>query len=138
MNAQILLPAVLGGVLIGLAAALFYALNGRIAGVSGVIGRVWTSADREWRIAFVAGLLAGGLVLSFVAPGVFGAPVTSSLLQLTLAGVLVGVGTQLANGCTSGHGVCGIGRGSLRSIVATLTFIFAGAVAVALANGRIL
>lgn len=129
MTTSIIIRALGGGILIGLAAALLLVANGRIAGVSGIVGRIATSSDRGWRFAFLGGLVGGGFVLALVSPQVFGTPV-ASLGQLAIAGALVGVGTQLANGCTSGHGVCGIGRGSFRSIVATLVFMAAGAVAV--------
>lgn len=123
------LTYIYGGALIGAAAALLLLANGRIAGVSGIVGRVWASEDRAWRLAFAAGLVLGGVALWIIHPQAFGA-ITRSTGELALAGALVGVGTQLANGCTSGHGVCGIGRGSVRSIAATLTFMAAGALVV--------
>ena len=89
------------------------------------------------RVAFVAGLMLGGLALWMAAPSAIGAPIATSAGQLVVAGALVGAGTQLANGCTSGHGVCGLSRGSLRSLVATLAFMVAGAVVVAVAGGRV-
>jgi uncharacterized membrane protein YedE/YeeE len=132
--AMVLLSAS-GGVLIGLAAAMLLVFDGRIAGVSGVVGRLFdpTPHSRGWRFAFLAGLLLGGAMLSFLAPGVFG-PARASSVSLIAAGLLVGVGTQVGNGCTSGHGVCGIGRGSKRSIVATLVFMTTAALAVAIAG----
>ncbi|MCY1035594.1 YeeE/YedE family protein [Corallococcus sp. BB11-1] len=122
--ASLILP-LLGGALIGLSASLLLWLNGRIAGVSGIAGGVFGAArgDRGWRLAFLAGLLGGGLLLRFAWPGTLGAPPVSSPWWLVVAGLLVGVGTRLGNGCTSGHGVCGISRGSRRSVVATLTFM---------------
>ncbi len=129
-------PAIVGGLLIGLGAATLLVFNGRIAGVSGVFGRLFTAAEKSWRIAFLAGLVLTGLVVARVAPHLFGSPTSGApLLQLAAAGLLVGVGTQLANGCTSGHGVCGIGRGSLRSIVATVSFMASGALVVAVLRG---
>ena len=114
--------ALIGGALIGLAASLLLLLNGRIAGISGIVGRIPVDPDRPWRLAFVAGLLLGGFGFAWLRPEVFAAsPVSPAVLGV--AGVFVGVGTQLANGCTSGHGVCGIGRFSTRSIAATLTFM---------------
>jgi uncharacterized membrane protein YedE/YeeE len=116
-----------GGVLIGIAAALFILLNGRIAGISGVLGGLLkpVKGDISWRLAFLLGLVA--------APAVYALLTSSPTLRidagwgaLMLAGVLVGVGTRYGSGCTSGHGVCGLSRFSPRSLVATLAFMFAG------------
>ncbi len=116
-----------GGVLIGVAAALFVLLNGRIAGISGVLGGLLQprAGDIAWRVLFVAGLL--------VAPTLYGlattlpeAVIDADYPMLVAAGLLVGVGTRFGAGCTSGHGVCGISRLSPRSIVATVTFMAAG------------
>jgi uncharacterized membrane protein YedE/YeeE len=119
-----MLPALLGGVLIGLASAVLLLFNGRVAGISGIAGRlvVADGGERRWRVAFLAGLLAAGFVARAVAPSALG-PITPSLPVLALAGLLVGFGTGLANGCTSGHGVCGMSRGAPRSIAATMTFM---------------
>lgn len=122
--------------LIGLAAALLLISNGRIAGISGVYGRLFTAKERGWRLAFLAGLVVTGFVLTAIAPQAFGTT-QAPLWKLALGGVLIGVGTQLGNGCTSGHGVCGIGRGSKRSLAATVTFMVAGAIVVALVGGRL-
>ncbi len=116
----------LGGVLIGSAATLLCWLNGRIAGVSGVITNLLFSRDRLWPLLFIFGLVAGAAV--FYALG-GSAPIPRTSFPswlLALTGVLVGFGTGLARGCTSGHGVCGLGRLSLRSLVATLTFLSVG------------
>jgi len=121
------LPALAGGLLIGLAATLLVLGNGRIAGISGILGGLLdaTSSDRAWRAAFVLGL--------FVAPWIFRfftalpvVTITSSPPVLVVAGLLVGIGTRYASGCTSGHGVCGLSRGSIRSLAATATFMAAG------------
>jgi uncharacterized membrane protein YedE/YeeE len=120
-----------GGVIIGLAASMLWLLHGRIAGISGITGGLFDapSGDKHWRLSFVLGLVAGGVLFSFMLPGAFGtAPV--SLGVAVIAGVLVGFGTTLANGCTSGHGVCGVGRFSKRSLVATASFMSAGMLAV--------
>ena len=116
-------PALAGGVLIGLAASGLLLLQGRIAGISGILGSVLREGDdRNWRMAFLVGLPIGAALTQLVA-GPAPVVVTGSTALLIGAGVFVGVGTQVGTGCTSGHGVCGIARFSARSIVATLTFI---------------
>jgi uncharacterized membrane protein YedE/YeeE len=121
-----------GGMLIGLAAALLILVNGRIAGISGITGRLLgeiTSGERAWRLLFLAGLLAAPWLWRMVAP--LPAPqIQAGTALLVVAGLLVGFGTRLGSGCTSGHGVCGISRGSLRSLMATLLFMGAGFVTV--------
>lgn len=115
-----------GGALIGTAATLFLWLNGRIAGISSVIASLFFSKDRLWPALFLVGIVAGA-ALFYTLGG--SAPVPRSSFPawlLALAGILVGFGTALARGCTSGHGVCGLGRLSLRSLVATLTFLSVG------------
>lgn len=119
------LRAAIGGGLIGTAAALLWAFNGRIAGISGVLGGLlWPTAsgERGWRLVFLAGLLLGPLLLA--AAGMFQTPEVGALSPLILlAGLLVGFGTRLGSGCTSGHGVCGLARFSPRSAAATATFM---------------
>jgi len=119
------LAALLGGVLIGLASALLLLFNGRIAGISGIAGGLLAPVRGEWgwRAAFIGGLVAGGVLLRALFPQVLGAPVVTGLGVTVLAGLLVGFGTRLGSGCTSGHGVCGLSRGSPRSLAATLTFM---------------
>ncbi|CAG2349752.1 MULTISPECIES: YeeE/YedE family protein [Burkholderia] len=116
-----------GGVLIGLAAAWLVAFNGRIAGISGIVGGLPTAggAERGWRAAFVAGLIAAPVAMRFVGSDLT-PQVDANWPELLAAGLLVGIGTRYAGGCTSGHGVCGISRGALRSVVATATFMVAG------------
>jgi uncharacterized membrane protein YedE/YeeE len=121
--------ALAGGLLIGLAACVLLGLAGRVAGISGIVGR-WPFAavgDRAWRGAFVAGLLLGTWGLHALCLGA-GGPPRHSLAPgwLILAGLLVGYGTALGGGCTSGHGVCGLGLRSLRSLVATAVFLAMG------------
>lgn len=122
------LSALAGGVLIGLASVWLLAANGRIAGISGILHGLFAQppGDRGWRVAFLAGLLAAGFLWSFV----FQTPNTNSGMgAIALAGLLVGFGTRLGGGCTSGHGVCGLGRLSLRSLVAVMVFMIMGMVA---------
>jgi len=123
--------AMTGGVLIGLAAALFLLVNGRVAGISGIVGGMLhpRSGDLAWRLAFIAGLLLAPLACATV--GVRpSATIDASYPVLIAAGLLVGIGTRYAGGCTSGHGVCGLSRLSPRSLVATLSFMAAGFVVV--------
>ncbi len=121
-------PALAGGMLIGLAAVLLLRLNGRVAGVSGIAGGLWFArrGERTWRVLFLLGLVAGSALWAVWAPSApqprSGFPVS----LLLLAGLLVGYGTSLAGGCTSGHGVCGLARLSVRSLVATAVFLIAG------------
>ncbi|WP_445400029.1 YeeE/YedE family protein [Zobellella sp. An-6] len=124
--------ALLGGFLIGGGALLLLVVGGRIAGISGIVAGIGGQPDKGWRIAFVAGLVLVPFVL--FGSGLAEAPSLErfSVLKLVLAGLLVGIGTRLGNGCTSGHGICGIGRFSPRSIVATLVFIAAGIATVTL------
>lgn len=124
------MPALGGGVLIGLAAVLLYATLGRIAGISGIgFGLVWGErGDTDWRIAFIAGLLAGGwlaLALAGSPPSINDGNASPAWL-VVLAGLLVGFGTRLGNGCTSGHGVCGLARLSPRSLVSVALFMTMG------------
>ena len=125
-----------GGLLIGLASALMLVLHGRIAGISGIAGRLLATArgDFFWRISFVVGLVAGGAVMFVTDPGAFAVTIERSTGALVAGGLLVGIGTQIGGGCTSGHGVCGIGRLSPRSIVATLTFMTTAAAVVFLVD----
>jgi uncharacterized membrane protein YedE/YeeE len=127
--------ALAGGALIGLAASALLILNGRVAGISGIVGGLVRPqrGEWEWRAAFAAGLLAGGLALLALAPSSIGAP-PRPLAALVAAGLLVGFGARLGGGCTSGHGVCGLSRLSRRSLVATLTFMAAGVAAATLAR----
>lgn len=125
----------LGGLLIGLAAAIMLLGVGRIAGVSGMTARATgiadTGAPRGLAAAFVIGLPLGALIASLALGGVE-TTFPASSLQLAVAGLLVGIGTRLGSGCTSGHGVCGMSRLSRRSIIATATFMASGFATVAL------
>jgi len=130
------LISALGGVLIGISAAILLLFNGRIAGVSGIMGRLlfFKKSDRAWRAAFLAGLLSGGFIFSRFDPSYFEFSPAYSFSRMAWAGFLVGLGSHLAGGCTSGHGVCGISRLSLRSVVATLIFMASGFATVYLFN----
>ncbi len=125
------LASTLGGVLIGLAAATLLLFNGRIAGISGVLGGLFgaQSGDRTWRLSFLAGLLAGGMALLAFAPQVYVDTLQLPLWALGISGLLVGVGTRMGGGCTSGHGVCGLPRLSKRSFAAVGLFMSSGGVA---------
>lgn len=121
------LSALVGGVLIGIAAAMFLLWNGRIAGISGILGGLLRPkpGDLTWRFAFLAGLILAPVVYRFFSP-LPALQITSSSGIIVVAGLLVGIGTRYGAGCTSGHGVCGISRLSPRSMVATLVFMAAG------------
>ena len=120
--------ALIGGAIIGLAVSLMLVFNGRVTGISGIISGVLKPQkhDTFWRVAFLLGLVAGGFILKLLRPEVFVLSNNVQTLDYAIAGLLVGFGTLLGNGCTSGHGVCGISRLSIRSIMATLTFISFG------------
>jgi uncharacterized membrane protein YedE/YeeE len=125
--------AAIGGALIGLAAVLLMLFTGRIAGVAGITAGLFNlrSDDRGWRLAFVAGLIAAPLAAALLGRPV-PMPQMPGMVIVAIAGLLVGFGTRLGNGCTSGHGICGIARLSPRSIAATLTFMVAAMIVVAL------
>jgi hypothetical protein len=120
--------ATAGGVLIGLAASLMLLANGRIAGISGIFKGILdpTPGDLAWRLAFIGGLVLAGLGFAAFAPEYLVATADRSVAATAVAGLLVGVGVTLGNGCTSGHGVCGLSRGSQRSVAATVTFMATG------------
>ncbi len=124
MNNFTPVSALIGGLLIGASAALFLIFNGRIAGISGLLGGLLqpSRSDFGWRLAFLAGLLLAPLLYA-AGGGLPHVEIDTSAGLLIVAGLLVGFGTRLGAGCTSGHGVCGIGRGSPRSIAATLVFM---------------
>lgn len=126
--------ALLGGVIIGISVSLMLLWNGRVTGISGIINGALApvKGDTIWRVLFIGGLFLGGLTLNILNPQVFGEAVTEGWGTTIIAGLLVGFGTIMGSGCTSGHGVCGISRLSVRSIVATIAFIGAGVLAVAL------
>jgi uncharacterized membrane protein YedE/YeeE len=125
--------ALIGGAIIGIAVSVMLLFNGRVTGISGIINGALTpqKGDTLWRVLFVVGLILGGFALRGLNPTVFEGDLATSEWTTVVAGLLVGFGTIMGSGCTSGHGVCGISRMSIRSIVSTVTFIAAGVAAVA-------
>lgn len=123
--------ALIGGVCIGVASGLVALLLGRVSGITGIVADAWPAPRRDWawRVAFLVGLVAAGFVGTVVEPAAIAGPTASWPVALG-AGLLVGFGARYGGGCTSGHGVCGLSRGSVRSLVATLTFMAAGIVTV--------
>lgn len=124
----------LGGLIIGLASSIMLWGLGRITGISGIYSSVLTpNKDSDWKYSFLAGLVVGGLLLrSFFSETLFNYDISGSTAKVLVAGLLVGFGTRLGSGCTSGHGVCGIPRLAKRSIIATLTFMMAGMIIIAI------
>ena len=133
------ISAAIGGALIGLSAVLLMLFTGRIAGVAGITGGLFNprSDDRGWRLAFVSGLIAAPLAAALIGRPVGIPQMPGSMIVIAIAGLLVGFGTRLGNGCTSGHGICGIARLSPRSIAATLVFMVAAMIVVALTHHAI-
>ena len=125
------LPSLAGGLLIGLAAVMLLFFNGRIAGISGILGGLLkpVRGDVTWRIAFVTGLVLSRLAFAVAAPSPE-VQIEASYPMLLVAGLLVGIGTRFGSGCTSGHGICGLSRRSPRSVMATIAFMFAGFITV--------
>jgi uncharacterized protein len=121
------IASLVGGLLIGLASALLWILNGRVAGITGIVGELFRRVPGEarWRLAFIGGLVGGGALVHAIHPASFDLPRGGTGL-LIAAGLLVGFGTRLANGCTSGHGLCGVSRLSPRSLAATCVFMIVG------------
>lgn len=134
------LSGLIGGALIGLAAAMLMLLTGRVAGISGIFGGLLSPAisDRGWRIAFVAGLIAAPLTAALATGTPLPSPaMPASLIVIVVAGLLVGFGSRMGGGCTSGHGVCGVARLSARSLAATAIFMAAAIATVAIARHMI-
>ena len=123
--------ALSGGLLIGLSVALFFILNGRMIGISGIASNFIISKDnRIENFLFLIGLILGPLIYNIVLDKEINISISSSVILLTIAGILVGFGTRLSKGCTSGHGISGISRFSIRSIIATMTFMLVGIITV--------
>jgi uncharacterized protein len=127
-------PALLGGTLMGLGLALILISSGRLAGLSGIVAGMLWPGDRDWRLFFVIGMLGVGATVYLVSPTTFDAAQSRPIGLIVVAGLLVGFGTRVGNGCTTGHGFCGLSRGSKRSFVAMMTF-FMVAVATATLYG---
>lgn len=129
---QTIINALFGGLLIGVAVSLMLLFNGRVTGISGIVNGLITpqKGDTVWRVFFVLGLLLGGLILSILMPGSLINTLPTSNGMIFFAGLLVGFGTVMGSGCTSGHGICGFSRLSPRSFIATIVFISAGILAV--------
>jgi hypothetical protein len=127
VNGEFVLP-LLGGVLIGVSYGIMLLFNGRTTGISGIFsGLLFKRGNEEtWRSYFLAGLIFGGFVLQYLNPKLFENTTGRGLLVLVTSGLLVGIGSKLGRGCTSGHGVCGIGRLSVTSLVATVVFVLSG------------
>lgn len=124
--------ALIGGVLIGISVSFMLLWTGRVVGISGIVSGVIspTTGETSWRVYFLSGLVLGGFVLRLLKPESFLTTLESGVLTVVIAGLLVGFGTVLGSGCTSGHGVCGISRMSVRSMMATIVFIVAGILSV--------
>lgn len=133
MNGNWLIPLI-GGLIIGIAVSLMLYWNGRVTGISGILRGTlfYSKGDFGWRASFILGLFFGGLVLRFFYPESLAGQTVGNSGTVIIAGLLVGYGTVLANGCTSGHGVCGVSRFSTRSTVATAIFILAGIITIAI------
>ncbi|MDA7580965.1 YeeE/YedE family protein [Candidatus Pelagibacter sp.] len=127
------IPAFLGGILIGLAVVLFFIFNGRLIGISGIASNFLTSKNNRFdNFLFIVGLIIGPILYKFFTSQEINISISNSFFLLSVAGLLVGVGTRIGGGCTSGHGISGMGRFSLRSIIATITFMIVGILTVLL------
>ena len=135
---HIYLPPLIGGAIIGLSASILWLGSGRVAGISGIVSGIFQAQPTQYihRLLFLFGLLIGGITLLFAYPTSIHVPIPRSIPALVIAGLLVGIGTKIGSGCTSGHGVCGISKLSTRSIVATLSFMAAGFLIATLLAGR--
>ena len=123
--------ATLGGLIIGLAVVIFFLFNGRLVGISGIAANALTDKDNKFdNLLFLLGLIIGPIIYSLFTNKEISITISNSLILLIVAGLLVGIGTRISGGCTSGHGISGIGRFSLRSIIATITFMIVGVLTV--------
>jgi len=125
------IPAFTGGILIGLAVIIFLVGNGRIAGISGIVDNLFFSKNNRLdNILFIVGVILGPIIYQAITKSIIPFSITTSIPVIILGGILVGMGTKIGSGCTSGHGICGISRFSIRSIVATLVFLTTGVLTV--------
>ena len=121
------ITATLGGMIIGLAVVIFFLFNGRLVGISGIAANALTEKDNKFdNLLFLLGLILGPILYTFFTNQEINITISNSLILLIIAGLLVGIGTRISGGCTSGHGISGIGRFSLRSIIATIIFMIVG------------
>ena len=129
------ITATLGGMIIGLAVVIFFLFNGRLVGISGIAANALTEKDNKFdNLLFLLGLILGPILYTLFTNQEINITISNSLILLIIAGLLVGIGTRISGGCTSGHGISGIGRFSLRSIIATITFMIIGILTVLIKN----
>ena len=129
------IPAFTGGLIIGLAVAVFFLLNGRLVGISGIASNALTEKENKFdNLLFLLGLITSPFIYSLFSNGGINIIISNSYVLMIAAGLLVGIGTRISGGCTSGHGISGIGRFSLRSIIATITFMIVGILTVYVKN----
>ena len=129
------IPAFIGGLIIGLAVAVFFLLNGRLVGISGIASNALTEKENKFdNLLFLLGLITAPFIYSLFSNGGINISISNSYVLMIAAGLLVGIGTRISGGCTSGHGISGIGRFSLRSIIATITFMIVGIITVYVKN----
>ena len=129
------ITATLGGMIIGLAVVIFFLLNGRLVGISGIAANALTEKDNKFdNLLFLLGLILGPILYTLFTNQEINITISNSLILLIIAGLLVGIGTRISGGCTSGHGISGVGRFSLRSIIATITFMIVGILTVLIKN----
>jgi len=129
------ISAIIGGMIIGLAVVIFFLFKGRLVGISGIAANVLSEKKNKFdNLLFLLGLVIGPIIYSVFTKQVISITISNSLILLICAGLLVGIGTRIGGGCTSGHGISGIGRFSLRSIVATVTFMVVGILTVLIKN----
>ena len=129
------IPAFTGGLIIGLAVVVFFLLNGRLVGISGIASNALTEKENKFdNLLFLLGLIIAPFIYSLFSKGEINISISNSYVLMIAAGLLVGIGTRISGGCTSGHGISGIGRFSLRSIIATITFMILGILTVFIKN----
>ena len=129
------IPAFTGGLIIGLAVVVFFLLNGRLVGISGIASNALTEKENKFdNLLFLLGLIIAPFIYSLFSKGEISISISNSYVLMIAAGLLVGIGTRVSGGCTSGHGISGIGRFSLRSIIATITFMIIGILTVFIKN----